>query len=128
MNQTILNFLFSDENNSKGSIGLQMLGLTHSAVSYLVEQLPGAREAAECYKFRHHIGREAEEALKENPSGSARSEPYRDRKPLDMFSWLASRHRLVNILRSIVYRVTFKEWTPLTYYSILEGSLFFKSL
>ena len=26
------------------------------------------------------------------------------------------------------YRVTFKEWPPLTYYSILEGSLFFKSL
>ena len=57
MTQTILNLLFSDENNSKGSIGLQMLGLTHSAVSYLVEQLPGAREAAECYKFRHHIGK-----------------------------------------------------------------------
>ena len=73
-----------------------MLGLTHAAVSYLVEQLPGAREAAETYKFRHHEQGEAEEALKENPSGSARAEKYRDRKPLDMFSWLASRHRLEN--------------------------------
>ena len=28
-------------NDPIGSIGLQMLGLTHSAISYLVEQLPG---------------------------------------------------------------------------------------
>ena len=70
-----------------------MLGLTHSAVAYLVEQLPGAREAAESYKFRHHVQGEAEETLKENASGAARAEPYKNRKPLDMFSWLASRHR-----------------------------------
>ena len=33
--------------------------------------------------------------LKENKSGSVRSEPFRSRAPLDMFSWLASRHRTV---------------------------------
>ena len=76
-----------------GSIGLTMLGLTHSAVTYLIEQLPGAREAAENYKFKHHIHSEPHEILKENPTGCARGEPYKDRKPLDMFSWLASRHR-----------------------------------
>ena len=31
--------------------------------------------------------------MKENPSGCARAEPFKDRNPLDMFSWLASRHR-----------------------------------
>ena len=104
-----MNFKFSDQNGGSGSIGLQMLGLTHAAVSYLVEQLPGAREAAETYKFRHHEQGEAEEALKENPSGSARAEKYRDRKPLDMFSWLASRHRLeINL---ITYTFMFlKRW------------------
>ena len=71
-----------------------MLGLTHAAVSYLVEQLPGARQVAENYKFKHHEQGQASGTLKENPSGSARAEPYRDRKPLDMFSWLASQHRL----------------------------------
>ena len=42
------------ENNPMGEIGLQMLGLTHSAIQYLVEQLPGAREVAEKYQFKHH--------------------------------------------------------------------------
>ena len=35
---------------------------------------------------------------------------------------------LMNTQKYSLYRVIFKEWTPLTYYSILEGSLFFKSL
>ena len=69
-----------------------MLGLTHSAVAYLVEQLPGARAVAEKYEFKHHR-HETPVDLPENPSGTARGEPYKDRKPLDMFSWLASKHR-----------------------------------
>ena len=81
------------ENNPLGDIGLQMLGLTHSAVAYLVEQLPGAREVAEKYEFKHHRLNEEPIVLQENPSGAARGEPYKDRKPLDMFSWLASKHR-----------------------------------
>ena len=81
------------ENNPMGDIGLQMLGLTHSAIQYLIEQLPGARETAEKYEFKHHHKSEEVEKLIENPSGAARGEPYKDRKPLDMFSWLASKHR-----------------------------------
>ena len=80
-------------------IGLQMLGLTHSAVQYLIEQLPGAKEAAEKYKFKHHTFDDSfdnefqNEVLKENPSGTARGESFKERRPRDMFSWLASRHR-----------------------------------
>ena len=33
--------------------------------------------------------------MKENPSGCARAERFKDRAPLDMFSWLASQHRSV---------------------------------
>jgi hypothetical protein len=32
--------------NPLGEVGLQMLGLTHSALAYLLEQMPGAREMA----------------------------------------------------------------------------------
>ena len=59
----------------------------------MVEQLPGAREVAEKYQFKHHHKGEELIKLEDNPSGAARGEPYKDRKPLDMFSWLASKHR-----------------------------------
>lgn len=45
------------------------------------------------YAFKHHQKEEA--PLKENPSGCARAERFRERAPLDMFSWLASQHRSV---------------------------------
>ena len=69
-----------------------MLGLTHSAISYLIEQLPGAKNA-EQYILKHHEKSEKAEAEIETTSGCARGEPFKDRKPLDMFSWLASKHR-----------------------------------
>jgi len=72
--------------------GEQMLGLTHSALRYLLEQFPGSRKAT-TYEWKHQEPPPAEEVIKENPSGSARSEPYRSRKDRDMFAWLASRHR-----------------------------------
>ena len=50
----------------------------------------GAKNA-EQYQLKHHI--KSEKTEMENPSGCARGEPFRDRKPLDMFSWLASKHR-----------------------------------
>ena len=75
-----------------GSIGYQMLGLTHSAISYLIEQLPGAKNA-EQYILKHHEKSEKAEIEIETTSGCARGEPFKDRKPLDMFSWLASKHR-----------------------------------
>lgn len=37
---------------------------------------------------------EADEILYENIYGTARFEPYSSRSEYDMFSWLASRHRL----------------------------------
>eukprot|EP00094_Tigriopus_californicus_P001742 TCALIF_01684-PB protein Name:"Similar to trx Histone-lysine N-methyltransferase trithorax (Drosophila virilis)" AED:0.11 eAED:0.18 QI:0/0.63/0.41/0.91/0.90/1/12/267/3483 len=78
--------------NPLGQTGLQMLGLTHSALAFLLEQLPGAK-STDHYQHKHH--RQEEETLKENPSGSARTEQFKNRSPLDMFSWLASRHRQV---------------------------------
>ena len=67
-----------------GQFGLQMMGLTHSALAFLVEQLPGAEEL-EKYNFKHYTNRE-KEVLVENASGSARTESYKDRNPLDMVS------------------------------------------
>lgn len=83
---------------SATSAGLQMLGFRHNALRYLVEQLPGVGRCIK-YKPRYHKlqppGPEEDvDALpRENPSGCARSEPFKTRSPYDMFSWLASRHR-----------------------------------
>ena len=54
-----------------GSIGYQMLGLTHSAISYLIEQLPGAKNA-EQYILKHHEKSEKSETEIETTSGCAR--------------------------------------------------------
>nr|CAD7591676.1 unnamed protein product [Timema genevievae] len=76
--------------------GLQMLGLKHNGLRYLVEQLPGA---ARCFKYkpRFHkqppIGVDKESRPCENLSGCARAERFKTRSPYDMFGWLASRHR-----------------------------------
>jgi len=72
--------------------GEEMLGLTHSALRYLLEQFPGARKAT-TYEWKHQEPPPKPEVVKENRSGSARSEPYKGRKERDMFAWLASRHR-----------------------------------
>ena len=80
-------------NNPLGQVGLQMLGLTHSALAFLIEQLPGA-EDLQAYRFKHRTNLQSvKDVLVENPSGAARVEPFQTRNPLDMFSWLASRHR-----------------------------------
>nr|CAD7438320.1 unnamed protein product [Timema bartmani] len=76
--------------------GLQMLGLKHNGLRYLVEQLPGA---ARCFKYkpRFHkqppVGVDKESRPCENLSGCARAERFKTRSPYDMFGWLASRHR-----------------------------------
>jgi hypothetical protein len=74
--------------------GEQMLGLTHSALRYLLEQFPGARKAT-TYQWKHQDSPAPPDPIKENSSGCSRSEPYRGRKESDMFAWLASKHRLV---------------------------------
>ena len=87
------------ESNPLGHTGLQMLGLAHNAVAYLLEQLPDAYRA-EKYEFRHikspvstSTSTSKPEIVLENPNGCARAEAFKTRSPLDMFSWLASRHR-----------------------------------
>jgi len=77
---------------SLGPTGEQMLGLTHSALRYLLEQFPGARQATS-YEWKHKDPPQPPTPAKENPSGCARAEPYTSKSEYDMFSWLASRHR-----------------------------------
>jgi len=76
---------------SLGPTGEEMLGLTHSALKYLLEQFPGAQKTTK-YEWKHHRVEPCAKVV-ENPTGSARSEPYKGRSPTDMFKWLASRHR-----------------------------------
>ncbi|XP_049955301.1 histone-lysine N-methyltransferase trithorax [Schistocerca serialis cubense] len=77
---------------------LQILGLKHNAVRYLVEQLPGVGRCVK-YKPRYHKQRTSrpEDDLDTlpppNKSGCIRTEPFKSRRPYDMFSWLASSHR-----------------------------------
>jgi len=75
-----------------------MMGLAHSALAFLIEQLPGAKNT-EKYNFKHHQVREKEEEdegpVKPNETGCARTETYKGRKPFDMFSWLASKYRSI---------------------------------
>ena len=76
-----------------GQFGLQMMGLTHSALAFLLEQLPGAQEL-EKYEFKHEqfeAKAEKKEVLVENPTGSARTESYKTRNPLDMVSIFSSK-------------------------------------
>lgn len=83
-------------NDLFGQNGLQMLGLTHDALAFLLEQLPGARKTKN-YEFKHHKQTEGHKqkliAETLNPSGCARSETFKNRKPYDIFSWLANPHR-----------------------------------
>ena len=97
--------------NPLGEMGMQMMGLAHSALSFLLRQMPAARATdADKPKIPKRAGEESDsdsedesavgkkeptQVLRETKSGSVRSEPFRSRAPLDMFSWLASRHRTV---------------------------------
>lgn len=74
-----------------GVNGLKMLGVVHDAVVFLLEQLYGARHCRN-YKFRFHKPEEPDDPPI-NPHGSARAEVYHRRSALDMFNFLASKHR-----------------------------------
>ncbi|XP_035389803.1 histone-lysine N-methyltransferase 2A isoform X2 [Electrophorus electricus] len=74
-----------------GVNGLRMLGVVHDAVVFLLEQLCGARYCRS-YKFRFHKPEEVDEPPI-NPHGCARSEVHHRRSVLDMFNFLASKHR-----------------------------------
>ncbi|XP_058050479.1 histone-lysine N-methyltransferase 2A isoform X2 [Ahaetulla prasina] len=74
-----------------GVSGLQMLGILHHAVVFLIEQLCGAKHCSN-YKFRFHKPEEAKEPPV-NPHGSARAEGHLRQSGLDMFNFLASKHR-----------------------------------
>ena len=74
---------------------LHMVGLSHNALRYLLEQLPNANRCSG-YDFRYHQPRKEseKEVVVGSPFGCARSAPYSSRRRCDMFSWLASQHRL----------------------------------
>ncbi|XP_074837483.1 histone-lysine N-methyltransferase 2B [Carettochelys insculpta] len=75
-----------------GMSGVRLLGMHHDAVTFLVEQLHGAKSCHK-YKFRYHQHEEEEEPLPLNPSGCARAELYVRKCTFDMFNFLASQHR-----------------------------------
>jgi len=78
---------------SLGPSGEDMLGLTHTALRYLLEQAPGASKVSG-YTWKHQPEPPKPAPVKENPSGSARTEAWSgERRPHDMFAWLASRYR-----------------------------------
>jgi histone-lysine N-methyltransferase MLL1 len=89
--------LFIPENKRDAAASFNQLGLTHRAVQFLLEQLPGINKAAKeqhVFKFHDPPKTSIEDTpVAENPSGCARSEGYAGRKPFDMFGWLASKHR-----------------------------------
>lgn len=76
----------------QGMSGLHMLGLTHNAVQYLLEQLPGANDCQK-YSFQFHRRHREEGSDTGSPSGCVRTESFKSRSPYDLFSWLASQHR-----------------------------------
>lgn len=75
------------------------LGLENNATIYLIEQLSGVNRCTK-YKTRFHtpappkLGEIENELPAVCASGAARAEPFKGRKALDMFGWLASQHRL----------------------------------
>ncbi|XP_002740398.1 histone-lysine N-methyltransferase 2B-like, partial [Saccoglossus kowalevskii] len=76
-----------------GIDGIKMIGVTHDALVYLIEQLRGAKNCQN-YRFkyhRHNIQHDEEPVV--NPSGCARAEVIARRSKFDMFNFLASKHR-----------------------------------
>ncbi|XP_072166012.1 uncharacterized protein [Diadema setosum] len=77
-----------------GVNGMKMLGITHEAVIFLLEQLYGARNCRN-YKFRFHKheGGDEEDEPPINPHGCARAEVFKRSSTFDIFNFLASSHR-----------------------------------
>ncbi|XP_061072519.1 histone-lysine N-methyltransferase 2A [Conger conger] len=75
----------------QGANGLRMLGLVHDAVIYFVEQLRGAQYCRN-HRFRFHKPAGMGD-LPVNPHGSARVEQHHRKSLVDMFNFLASKHR-----------------------------------
>ncbi|CAG0900918.1 unnamed protein product [Darwinula stevensoni] len=75
--------------------GLQLSGLSHSYLQYLLEQLPGANECTK-YVFRFHQPPSLDQETIPNATGCARTEGFK-RNPAqgskDPFSFLGSSHR-----------------------------------
>ncbi|XP_059477073.1 histone-lysine N-methyltransferase trithorax [Neocloeon triangulifer] len=78
--------------------GQQMTGLGQDPIKYLIEQLPGV---AKCTDYTPKFHNSSQKKIKRQPvlqpklntTGCARTEPYKQRNPYDMFGWLASEHR-----------------------------------
>jgi hypothetical protein len=89
----VLNVPSLDKNSYNNFI--ENMGMLHNAVKFTVEQLPGAESIIGKYKFTFHSPHVTPEdtPVDINCSGSARTEGFTKRKPVDMFGWLASRHR-----------------------------------
>ncbi|XP_064651585.1 uncharacterized protein LOC135502566 [Lineus longissimus] len=77
-----------------GVNGADMFAVSHDNVVYLLEQLFGANNCRN-YRFKYHDYDQSqiEEEPPLNPTGSARSEPFRNRNPYEMFSFLLSQFR-----------------------------------
>ncbi|KAM8884680.1 histone-lysine N-methyltransferase 2B isoform 2-T2 [Synchiropus picturatus] len=74
--------------------GPRVLGVVHDAVIFLLEQLQGAANCKQ-HRFRFHRCDVVEEELPINPSGCARTEVHTRKATFDMFSFLASQHRIL---------------------------------
>lgn len=74
---------------------LKILGVKQDAIVFLTEQLYGARNCQK-YRFRFHAPKdvEVEPELPINPHGCARAEVFRAKLNHDIFSFLASQHRI----------------------------------
>ncbi|CAL8111892.1 unnamed protein product [Orchesella dallaii] len=83
------------QNEQEADASFNKMGLTHRAVQFLLEQLPGMKALASDFKFVKPASPNQleEEPIQENESGCARTEIFTGRKPFDMFGWLASKHR-----------------------------------
>lgn len=84
--------------NALHHLGQHMSGLSHDSVRFLLEQLPGVNKCNNYVpKFHNSSEKDRLKAKliepKLNPSGCARTEPFKTRNPYDMFGWLASAHR-----------------------------------
>jgi len=95
---------FADNYQKAGNEGLipafNMLGLTHRAVQFLLEQLPGVKaEVGKKGNANDTAGSTNAEnknivvQSSVNESGCARTEGFKSRKEFDMFGWLTSKHR-----------------------------------